>query len=149
MRNKKLGPCTTSLPAWRMKMKEQHIVPLNRQMVVLLEKIRATTGNNPYDLVFPSYTQRGKKEGRYICENVFRKIIIALGYQGKMTAHGFRSTASTILNENGFAPDVIERQLAHTERNLVRAAYNHAQYLKERREMIEWWGNYLGEMMGL
>ena len=66
-----------------------------------------------------------------------------MGYHGRCTAHGFRSTASTILNETGFAPDVIERQLAHTERNLVRAAYNHAQYLKERHEMMSWWSEHL------
>jgi len=64
-------------------------------------------------------------------------------YHTRATVHGFRSTASTILNENGFAPDVIERQLAHDERNKVRAAYNHAQCLPERRKMMQWWADYL------
>ena len=66
-----------------------------------------------------------------------------MGYRSRATGHGFRSTASTILNENGFRPDVIERQLAHGERNAVRAAYNHAQYLPERREMMQWWADYI------
>jgi integrase len=65
------------------------------------------------------------------------------GYHSRPTGHGFRSTASTVLNEHGFGPDVIERQLAHGERNKVRAAYNHAQYLPERREMMQWWADYL------
>ncbi len=64
----------------------------------------------------------------------------------RATGHGFRSTASTILNEHGFPPDVIERQLAHGERNKVRAAYNHAQYLPERRKMMQWWGDYVDEV---
>jgi integrase len=69
-----------------------------------------------------------------------------MGYKGRATGHGFRATASTILNENGFPPDVIERQLAHSERNKVRAAYNHAQHLRERREMMQWWADYLDEV---
>lgn len=66
-----------------------------------------------------------------------------MGYQGKATPHGFRATASTILNETGFRPDVIERQLAHIERNKVRAAYNRAEYLQDRREMMDWWGTFV------
>ena len=66
-----------------------------------------------------------------------------MGYRSIATVHGFRSTASTILNENRFTPDVIERQLAHGERNEVRAAYNHAQYLPERRKMMQWWADYI------
>jgi integrase len=66
-----------------------------------------------------------------------------MGYHSRTTGHGFRSTASTILNEHGFQPDVIERQLAHCERDKVRAAYNHAQYLPERRKMMQWWADYL------
>jgi integrase len=67
-------------------------------------------------------------------------------YHSRTTGHGFRSTASTILNENGFHADVIERQLAHGERNKVRAAYNHAQYLPERRKMMQWWADYLDDV---
>ena len=71
-----------------------------------------------------------------------------MGYHSRATVHGFRGTASTILNENGFSCDVIERQLAHVERNKVRAAYNHAEYLDQRRDMMQWWGNHL-EKLGL
>jgi integrase len=66
-----------------------------------------------------------------------------MGYHSRMTGHGFRGLASTILNGNGFESDWIERQLAHSERDDVRAAYNHAQYLSERRRMMQWWGDYL------
>jgi integrase len=69
-----------------------------------------------------------------------------MGYHSRATGHGFRSTASTILNEHGFRPDVVERQLAHNERDAVRAAYNHAQYLPERRDMMQWWADYLDEV---
>ena len=70
-----------------------------------------------------------------------------MGYaNGEMTPHGFRAMASTLLNENGFPPDVIERQLAHVEGNAVRAAYNHAEYLQERRRMMQWWADYLDEL---
>jgi integrase len=69
-----------------------------------------------------------------------------MGYHQHATVHGFRATASTILNESGFKPDVIERQLAHAERNKVRASYNHAQYLPERKEMMQWWGDYLSNI---
>ena len=76
-------------------------------------------------------------------ENAMLFALYRMGYRSRTTGHGFRATASTILNENGFHPDHIERQLAHIERNKVRAAYNHAQYLPERRKMMQWWGNYL------
>jgi integrase len=76
-------------------------------------------------------------------ENTFLRAIQIMGYKGQTTAHGFRSTASTILNENGFRADVIERQLAHCERDQIRAAYNHAEYLPERVLMMQWWGDYV------
>ena len=76
-------------------------------------------------------------------ENTMLYALYRMGYHSRTTGHGFRSTASTILNENGFRPDVIERQLAHSERNNVRAAYNHAEYLAERRQMMQWWADYL------
>lgn len=68
-----------------------------------------------------------------------------MGYHSRTTGHGFRATASTILNENGFPSDTIERQLAHTERSKVREAYNHAQYLPQRRTMMQWWADYIDE----
>jgi integrase len=76
-------------------------------------------------------------------ENTMLYALYRMGYHSRTTGHGFRSTASTILNEHGYRPDVIERQLAHAERNTVRAAYNHAQYLPERRKMMQWWADYL------
>jgi integrase len=76
-------------------------------------------------------------------ENTMLYALYRMGYRHQATGHGFRSTASTILNEHGFRPDVIERQLAHRERNSVRAAYNHAQYLPERRDMMQWWADFL------
>ncbi len=76
-------------------------------------------------------------------ENTFLRAIEIMGYKGKTVGHGFRSTASTILNENQFKADVIERQLAHCERNQVRASYNYAEYLTDRMEMMQWWADYL------
>jgi group II intron reverse transcriptase/maturase len=79
----------------------------------------------------------------FMSENTMLFALYRMGYHSRTTGHGFRSTASTILNEHGFQPDVIERQLAHCERNKVRAAYNHAQYLPERRKMMQWWADYV------
>lgn len=76
-------------------------------------------------------------------ENTMLYGLYRMGYHSKATGHGFRATASTILNEHGFQPSIIERQLAHAERNEVRAAYNHAEYLPERRKMMQWWSDYL------
>jgi integrase len=125
------------IPAERMKMKEQHIVPLSKQTVSVIEAIRKITGDG--ELLFPCRTNQTKP----ISDNTLSKAFRDQGYKGKATPHGMRATASTILNENGFKPDVIERQLAHCERNKIRAAYNHAQHLKERREMMDWWGDYV------
>ena len=127
------------IPAERMKMKEQHIVPLSKQSLSILKEIKAITSNSPAGYIFPSQQSPRKM----MSENTFLRVIENLGYKKKTTGHGFRSTASTILNENGFRPDVIERQLAHGERDQIRAAYNHAEYLAERREMMQWWGDYL------
>lgn len=127
------------IPAERMKMRVQHIVPLSRQAVAVLHELKQITGKWAY--VFPN---RLKSE-TYISENTLLYALYRMGYHMRATVHGFRSTASTILNENGFAPDVIERQLAHDERNKVRAAYNHAQHLPERRKMMQWWADYLDE----
>lgn len=127
------------VPAERMKMKEAHIVPLSTQSVAVIAEIKGLTGESYGGFVFPN--RQSPRE--IMSENTFLRVLKVLGYKGRATAHGFRSTASTILNENGFRPDVIERQLAHCERDQVRAAYNYAQYLPERREMMQWWGNYL------
>jgi integrase len=125
------------IPAERMKMKEQHIVPLASQTIALLNELKQSTGGGQY--LFPN---QHKTHG-CMSANTMIFALYRMGYHSKATGHGFRATASTILNENGFQPDVIERQLAHAERNEVRAAYNHAQYLPERRKMMQWWADYL------
>lgn len=100
-----------------------HIVPLSNQVISVLEAIKPLTSNNKY--VFPS--SRG--DGRPMSENTISTALKSLGYDSDvMTAHGFRTTASTLLNEQGWSPDAIERQLAHAPRDQVRAAYNRAQY---------------------
>lgn len=125
------------IPAERMKMKELHIVPLADQAITLLKEIKLLTGHREH--IFPN----SHSPKSIMSENTLLFALYRMGYRSRATAHGFRSTASTILNENGFRSDVIERQLAHGERDNVRSAYNHAQYLKERREMMTWWGNFL------
>ena len=115
-----------------------HIVPLSTQAVTILEAIQPLTGAGQY--VFPS--SRG--DGRPMSDNTIRTALKSLGYDSDvMTAHGFRTTASTLLNEQGWSPDAIERQLAHAPRDQVRAAYNRAQYLEERRRMMQSWADYL------
>jgi integrase len=130
------------IPAERMKMKEPHTVPLSRQAVGILSELRPLTGQRQF--VFPN---QHKLSGP-MSENTILYALYRMGYHSRATGHGFRSTASTVLNEHGFPPDVIERQLAHGERNAVRAAYNHAQYLPERRKMMQWWADYLDEVGG-
>jgi integrase len=124
------------IPAEKMKMKEEHLVPLSSQALAILEEVKEHTGN--YDLVFPSTHDRRKAMSENTLTYAIRKRL-----RFDATAHGFRTTASTTLNEAGFRVDVIERQLAHCERNKVRNAYNRAQYLDERIEMMQWYGQYL------
>lgn len=125
------------IPAAKMKMRSEHIVPLSTQALAVIKQLSELNGNWP--LLFPSRSNAKKP----ISENTVLYALYRLGYHSRMTGHGFRGLASTILNENGFNSDWIERQLAHTEQNSVRAAYNHAQYLPERRRMMQWWGDYL------
>lgn len=124
------------IPAEKMKMKEEHIVPLSKQALSLLEKIKKITGG--FNLVFPGSHDSKKPISENTLTYAIRK---RLGYDA--TAHGFRTTASTTLNEAGFRVDVIERQLAHGDRNKIRAAYNRSQYLAERTEMMQWYSDYL------
>jgi integrase len=125
------------IPGERMKMKELHIVPLARQTITVLRELEKHSGTRQY--IFPNE----HNPAGFMSENTMLFALYRMGYHSRTTGHGFRSTASTILNENGFQADVIERQLAHSERNNVRAAYNHAQYLPERRRMMQWWADYL------
>jgi integrase len=129
------------IPAAKMKMKAPHLVPLSRQACDLLEELRPLTGHRRY--VFPSV----RDPKRPMSENTINVALRGLGYSGEqMTAHGFRSMASTLLNEEGFNRDWIERQLAHAERDAVRAAYNYAEYLPERRRMMQAWADLLDSL---
>lgn len=129
------------IPGPKMKMRETHIVPLSHQALEVLREVHQLTGSKMY--VFPS--ERGG--GRPMSENTVNAALRRLGYtKDEMTGHGFRSTASTLLHELGFDHRVIERQLAHGERNKVAAAYNFAEYLPERRQMMQRWADYLDKL---
>jgi integrase len=126
------------IPAGKMKMREAHVVPLATQAVAILRALQPLTGRGRY--VFPSL----RTGSRPMSENTVNAALRRLGFdKDTMTGHGFRAMASTRLNEMGWAPDIIERQLAHAERNKVRAAYNRAQYIGERRRMMQAWADYL------
>jgi len=126
------------IPASRMKMKEQHIVPLSTQALNVLNDLRVATGHGRY--LFPSI----RTNARPMSENTVNAALRRLGYtREEMTGHGFRSTASTLLNELGWPSDAIERQLSHGERDEVRGAYNFAEYLPVRRTMMQAWADHL------
>lgn len=126
------------IPAARMKMRTEHLVPLSPRVVEILRELKQFSAASDYILPGPG------KDG-VISSNTMIGAVYRLGYHSRATVHGFRSTASTVLNEHGFHADWIERQLAHTEMNEVRAAYNSAQYLAQRREMMIWWSGYLAK----
>jgi integrase len=131
------------IPKEKMKMDRPHIVPLSRQSLELLDRLRPLTGHCGY--IFPS--ARSPKGDRPMSENAVLAALRSMGFaKEQMTPHGFRHMASTLLNENGFNRDWIERQLAHSEGSGVRAAYNYAEYLPERRKMMQWWADYLDEL---
>ena len=126
------------IPAAKMKMRQVHIVPLSSQVIDILEDLRQYTGQGRY--LFPGV----KTKSEPISEMTLSTALRRMGYgKEQMTVHGFRSMASTLLNEQGYNRDWIERQLAHGERNSIRAAYNYAEYLHERRRMIQEWADYL------
>ena len=126
------------IPADRMKMRKIHHVPLSRQAVNILNEMQKYSGKEGY--VFPQYYNSKKA----MSENTLLYFSNRLGYSGRHTIHGFRSVASTVLNESRkWHPDVIERQLAHQESNKVRKAYNRAEHLAERRKMMQWWSDYI------
>ncbi|WJV53619.1 tyrosine-type recombinase/integrase [Prodigiosinella aquatilis] len=132
------------IPAGRMKMREEHIVPLSTQAIVLLRELQTYTGGRGW--LFPNY----RNPQDCMTATTLNRALERMGFNGKdsigFSAHGFRATASTILNEMGYRPDVIERQLAHTERNKVRASYNRAVYLDERRKMMQEWADFVGNL---
>jgi integrase len=131
------------IPAERMKMKREHIVPLAPQAIAVLQELRALSGSAASPFLFPSPSRDG-----YMSNNTMLYALYRMGYHGRATVHGFRAMASTALNEMGFRPDVIERQLAHQEKNAVRAAYNRAEYLNERRAMMNHWADYMDTVGG-
>lgn len=129
------------IPAERMKMRRPQIVPLSTQVVAILRELQPWTGTGKY--LFPSV----RTEARPLSDATMLNALRRMGYQkDEMSVHGFRSIASTLLNELGYNRDWIERQLAHGERNEVRAAYNYAEYLPERRRMMQEWSDYLDRL---
>ena len=132
-----LGDMRWDIPASRMKMKTPHIVPMSTQAVSVLKTLHLVTGHSP--LLFPGERDHEKS----MSNNTILKALQRMGYKGRMTGHGFRGVASTLLHEMGFDHAHIELQLAHQERNEVSAAYNHATYLKQRAKMMQHWSDYL------
>lgn len=130
------------IPAERMKMRHPHIVPLATQTLAILRELHELTGK--HGLIFFSPANKTK----HISNNAVLSALKRMGYAGRMTGHGFRALASTILNEQRkYHPDIIERQLAHAERNEVRAAYNRADYLLERKKMLQEWADFLDQAL--
>lgn len=126
-----------TIPAERMKMKIEHRVPLSTQAIDVLRTMQALSGGGV--LVFPSPFYPSKP----LSDSTFNSALARMGYKATATAHGFRALFSTVANECGWNPDVIERQLAHAERNEVRAAYHRSTYMKDREKLMQWWGDYL------
>jgi integrase len=129
-----------AIPAERMKGSLEHLVPLSKQALVILAELKVISAGSRY--VLP-----GRSADKPISNNTLLFALYRLGYKGQMTGHGFRAVASTVLNESGlFDPDVIERQLAHVERNKVKGAYNRALYLPQRIKMMAWWADHLDSL---
>ena len=126
-----------TIPAERMKMRAEHRVPLSRQALDVLRTMQPLSGGR--ELVFPSPVYPSKP----LSENTFNSALARMGYKNTATAHGFRALFSTVANECGWNPDVIERQLAHKEQNEIRAAYHRSTYMKDREKLIQWWADYL------
>lgn len=128
------------IPKERMKKRREHIVPMTTQALEILEQIKPISGH--LDFVFPSSIDPRHKSVNSSSVNMALR---RMGYKGRLVSHGFRSLASTTLNEKSFDPDVIESALAHLDKNATRSAYNHAQYLERRRPMMQWWSNNIEE----
>lgn len=125
------------IPAERMKMKRPHLVPISTQALEIVQQLKVMSGQ--YPLVFPGRNDPRKTMSEASINQVFKRI----GYTGKVTGHGFRHTMSTILHEEGFNTAWIETQLAHVDKNAIRGTYNHALYLEGRREMMQWYADYI------
>lgn len=128
------------IPAERMKRKRAHIVPLTKQTLFILEEMKAITGHGVSEYIFASY----KDTTRHCCSETANMAIKRMGYKGKLVSHGLRALGSTILNEQPqFAGDLVEAALAHVDKDKVRGAYNRSQYVEQRRDMMQWWSNYV------
>lgn len=125
------------IPENRIKQRREHIIPLSRQALAVLEAMHPTSGHREF--VFPHYSD----PKRPMCEQTANAAIKRMGYGGKLVAHGLRSVASTALNEQGFPPDVIEAALSHLDKDEVRRAYNRSTYLEQRRPLMAWWGEFV------
>ncbi|PHM73517.1 tyrosine-type recombinase/integrase [Xenorhabdus kozodoii] len=125
------------IPATKMKMRRPHIVPLSSQAIDILEQIKPITGQGKY--IFQGRNDANKP----MSEMALNLLIRRVGYTGQATSHGFRHTMSTILHEQGYPSEWIETQLAHVDKNSIRGTYNHAQYLDGRREMLQWYADYM------
>ncbi|OZV01960.1 integrase [Enterobacter cloacae] len=128
------------IPKERMKMRRPHLVPIPTQAKELLLELKEITGRGKY--VFPGRNDAGKP----MSEASINQVIKRIGYAGQATGHGFRHTMSTVLHEQGFNSAWIEAQLAHSDRNTIRGTYNHAQYIDGRREMLQWYADYLDNL---
>lgn len=128
------------VPKSRMKMRRPHLVPLSEQVLVLLHQLQEITGR--FKLVFPGRNDSTKP----MSEASINQVIKRIGYHGRATGHGFRHTMSTILHEQGYNTAWIETQLAHVDKNSIRGTYNHAQYLDGRREMLQWYADYMDSL---
>lgn len=128
-----------TVPAEHTKKRRTHLVPLSRQVLQWFRELQALSGESVNGHIFPNV----RRPDDFMSHRAINQALANIGYKNKFSGHGFRSTASTILNEEGWNPDAIERQLAHMETKGERRAYNHAQYLEERREMLQWWADYL------
>ncbi|KFA94929.1 tyrosine-type recombinase/integrase [Vibrio sp. ER1A] len=128
------------IPANRMKKRRDHIVPLTKQTLALLEEMKAVNGHGVSVYIFASY----KDASRHCCSETANMAIKRMGYKGQLVSHGLRALASTTLNEQPqFSGDLVEAALAHTDKDKVRAAYNRSQYVEQRREMMQWWSDHI------
>ncbi|WP_275076715.1 tyrosine-type recombinase/integrase [Providencia rettgeri] len=130
------------IPAEVMKMKRPHVVPLSKQVIELFNSLKPLSGH--YELVFIGRNDHRKP----ISKESVNQVIELLGYKGRLTGHGFRHAMSTILHEEGYNSAWIETQLAHIDKNAIRGTYNHAQYMDGRREMMQWYADYMDELEG-
>jgi integrase len=132
------------IPGRKMKMGRDHLVPLSRQALEILQELKTVTGYGKY--LLPGR----RSDNRTMSENTVNAALRYMGFaREEMTGHGFRSMASTRLNEMGFRADIIEKQLAHEQENSVRKVYNRAEYLEERRDMIQKWADYLDDLRAM